>query len=92
MRACFGGDEFICICNGLTAQEIENYILDIREDLHQRNIEHKASLCSDRITLSIGYAEDDKGTDALTLLQLADDALYKSKLSGRNTFKKKSVI
>lgn len=90
--ACrFGGDEFISICKSKTDEEIEAYIEAVREDLDHRCIVHKESKCSDRITLSIGYANrlNTPRNEIHLLFWLADKALYDSKLSGRNTYRKK---
>lgn len=90
----YGGDEFVCICDGVTEEEIEKYIRDVRVNLAQKALHHDKSLCSDYVTLSIGYALGDGETppEGYLLLQLADQALYESKRSGRNTYTKKELI
>ncbi|MEG0469095.1 MAG: diguanylate cyclase [Longicatena sp.] len=88
----YGGDEFICFFDHTSQSEIEDYICKIRTALHQKNVQHESSPCSDRLTLSIGYAFETLGTVSVyDLLIMADEALYESKLSGRNMFKKKGV-
>lgn len=94
IKACrFGGDEFTCICTGLTEERIERYIQAVYKDLEDNNIRHEKSLCSERVTMSVGYAVKilKESGDMQSLLQMADEALYDSKLSGRNIYKKKSV-
>ncbi len=89
----FGGDEFACVCIGLTAQEVETYICSVRQHLYEAAIEHKKSPCSSELTLSIGYvvAEPETQVEGHFLFQLADKALYQSKRSGRNTYTRSRV-
>lgn len=89
----YGGDEFVCVCIGLTEKEIRTYIEGVRARLHARAIPHEKSLCSGEVTLSAGYAAGIVKTqiEVRQLLQLADHELYKSKNSGRNTFTGKRV-
>ena len=87
----FGGDEFTCLCEGMNTQEIEGYIKKVQDTLFQRNLKHEKSPCSDRITISIGCStkEEHREMGIYFLLQMADKALYESKLSGRNTYKRR---
>lgn len=89
----YGGDEFVCVCIGLTEKEIRTYIEEVRKRLHARAIPHEKSLCSGEVTLSTGYAIGIVKTqiEVRQLLQLADHELYQSKNSGRNTFTGKRV-
>lgn len=89
----YGGDEFVCVCEGLLVEEIEILINCIIDSLHFKALPHEKSLCSREVTLSIGYAagEDNAQVDMHLLFQLADQALYESKRSGRNTYSRKRV-
>lgn len=89
----YGGDEFVCVCEGLAVEEIEEYIQRIRGSLHLKALPHEKSHCSNEVTLSIGYAagEDKEQVEMHLLFQLADQALYQSKRSGRNTYSRKRV-
>ncbi len=80
----FGGDEFTCICEDVGESQIREYIALVRADLERRNIEHKKSLCADRVTLSVGAAIGSGSTDTTVVMELADRALYRSKKEGRN--------
>lgn len=89
----YGGDEFVCVCEGLEVEEIEVFIKHIRERLHAKALPHEKSHCSEEVTLSIGYAagEEKAQVEMHLLFQLADQALYQSKRSGRNTYSRKRV-
>ncbi|MHA9738566.1 tetratricopeptide repeat-containing diguanylate cyclase [Robinsoniella peoriensis] len=89
----YGGDEFVCVCEGLGVEAVELFIKSIRESLHLKALPHEKSHCSDEVTLSIGYAADEEKAqvEMHLLFQLADQALYQSKRSGRNTYSRKRV-
>ena len=84
----FGGDEFLILTECMMKSELEKKARDFMSDLHQHNIEHISSPCSDRITVSIGGAIFDHSTKSLLLdselIQKADEALYTIKDKGRN--------
>lgn len=84
----YGGDEFVCLCQDMSAHEIEAYVQTFRASLVQEAVEHKSSRCSDYVTASIGLStnEDAPEKDNATLLDEADQALYTSKTSGRNAY------
>ncbi len=79
----FGGDEFTCVCHGITKGQIEEYVANVCADMEKRKIVHEKSLCSDHVTLSIGIAMSLE-KDPHIALELADQALYESKQMGRN--------
>lgn len=80
----FGGDEFTCVCSGVSDEQIDKYVASVRAALYDKNIPHEKSLCSDRVTLSIGIAAETGEADPYYVLELADRALYESKQKGRN--------
>lgn len=88
----FGGDEFVCLCMDCTNEEITTYIESIREDLYTKHIPHETSRCADEITLSIGYCNETKEINLHQVFELADQALYHSKIQGRNTYSKRIVM
>ncbi len=84
--ARYGGEEFVILlsdtaCQGafVVAERIRNTVRDLR-------IEHKSSLISDYVTLSLGVSSTiPKAEAAFTnLLELADRALYQAKNQGRD--------
>jgi diguanylate cyclase (GGDEF)-like protein len=79
----YGGDEFIALLYEIDAKKA----LEAAERLRSE-IEHKSFFIQSKeykITLSIGVARfPDHGQDKRAVLQMADDAMYNSKKSGRN--------
>lgn len=86
----YGGDEFVSMCKNMTTKEVERYIKAFSETLQSRQIPHKSSLCSDQVTLSIGFSfhtkPDLEDFDLAKILAEADTALYHSKEKGRNCY------
>jgi diguanylate cyclase (GGDEF)-like protein len=82
----FGGDEFVCLCINCTDDQIENYVKEIRKDLHDRHLPHLTSSCAKEVTLSIGYCNTQNNKNMNKIFELADQALYQAKQKGRNTY------
>lgn len=80
--ARYGGEEFVaCLpaCNARTAQDIAERL---RERIQAENLQHHDGR---RLTVSIGLATLENGPwDIATLMQVADEALYRAKASGRD--------
>lgn len=89
----FGGDEFVCLCADLSDEAILYYVEAVRNDLNNRNIPHHTSTCAQQVTLSIGFSNEQQssGISPHALLELADKALYRSKINGRNTYRKQAL-
>lgn len=84
----YGGEEFVILINNIDLEHTITKIKLLQKNIFKLNIEHKKSLVSDRITLSFGVVNTpyNKNINFLTLVNMADTALYKSKKSGRNKF------
>lgn len=84
VAARYGGEEFAV----LLASVDEETARDIAERIRHRTESTLISLApgvTDRISVSIGLAiAPDHGTGRLSLLRVADDALYRAKEAGRN--------
>lgn len=90
LTARYGGDEFVCLCLDRQEQDIEAYIHAVRGALADLAIEHVKSHCSKCITLSIGYYNEPTENNSKPdfLIERADQALYRAKIAGRNTWSK----
>lgn len=84
----FGGDEFICIFTNMEDAEIKVYIQNVMNQLKELAIPHNSSKCKVIVTLSIGYGSQriNHQFHQKKLLESIDQALYASKLKGRDTF------
>lgn len=84
--ARYGGEEFAVILPDTQLENAKNIAEDIRNEVANLLLPHKASTTASFITISVGLAsgllKDKEGI--LNLLAAADDALYNSKLQGRN--------
>ena len=84
--ARYGGEEFAVILPGAgeqVAARIANTILDA---IHQLSIPHPDSPVSDFVTLSIGAFTTivDDQTQAVKLVEMADEQLYLAKNNGKD--------
>ena len=84
IAARYGGEEFAVVLPGID----ENTALAVAERIRTRTDTTLISLApgiTDRITVSIGVAcAPEQALDRITLLRLADEALYRAKQGGRN--------
>jgi diguanylate cyclase (GGDEF)-like protein len=84
IAARYGGEEFAVVLPGID----ESTALAVAERIRTRTDTTLISLApgiTDRITVSIGVAcAPEQAMDRITLLRLADEALYRAKQGGRN--------
>ncbi len=84
----YGGDEFVSITENLDDNEVNELLNNLKNTLKNMGVEHSASLCSDIVTLSIGYSVHQQRADENIflpdLINEADKALYRAKKEGRN--------
>ena len=86
LAARYGGEEFVVILPDTDSDKAVHIAGQIRTAVEDLRILHKSSQTSDHLTISLGVAtiiplRDQKPG---TLINLADEALYKAKKSGRN--------
>jgi diguanylate cyclase (GGDEF)-like protein len=81
--ARFGGEEFVIIMPGSTAESAMRIAERIRERIELYRPADRL-LGSLRITVSIGLAVSEPGTTVGQLLARADSALYAAKHAGKN--------
>lgn len=83
-----GGEEFAILLPDTKQQDGYHIAQKIRQKIEALKIEHKASQNASHLTISIGLAFREAGSDTAideaTLYKIADDALYQAKNAGRN--------
>jgi diguanylate cyclase (GGDEF)-like protein len=83
--ARYGGEEFSVILPGLNKKDSIFIANKLHEIIESYNFPKQKQQPSGNLTISIGVANlPEDTTDGKILLQLADQALYKAKESGRN--------
>jgi two-component system cell cycle response regulator len=83
IAARIGGEEFLIICPGIGAVEAIQVAERVRLEVEKNRIR----FCGfdDSVTVSMGVAERGEGVEDVDhLMRLADEAVYRSKQSGRN--------
>ncbi len=81
----YGGEEFIIVLPYTTKQAAKNLAEDIRVSIASYPFVHGDQQPGGGLTISFGISESpEDGMDAETILQRADDALYRAKENGRN--------
>ena len=84
--ARFGGEEFVIIMPGSTADSAMRIAERIRERIEAYRPSDRL-LSNMRITVSVGLAVSDLGSTVGQLLTRADGALYAAKRAGKNRVK-----
>ncbi|MEG3757782.1 diguanylate cyclase [Pseudoalteromonas carrageenovora] len=84
--ARYGGEEFAAVLPGVGKADAIEFANKIRSAVNALDIEHKASLNADHITISIGIATTESGQiyAGQALLEEADLGLYAAKDEGRD--------
>ncbi|MDD5329423.1 MAG: diguanylate cyclase [Sulfuricella sp.] len=81
----YGGEEFVVILPETPASGASLLAEEIRRNVEALNIPHQGSDIASCVTISIGLASAvPTGDSPLSLVNLADAALYQAKESGRN--------
>ena len=84
--ARYGGEEFACILPNTTLDNAVKTAEKFRESILALQVPHAHSPTANCVSISIGVASviPSKDKSPSVLLQAADEALYKSKVNGRN--------
>lgn len=82
--ARYGGEEFAAILPGTDMDGALVVAENMRRNIEALALPHAHSGTAAHVTLSIGIATDSMDGPPLDLVKLADEALYRSKESGRN--------
>lgn len=83
--ARYGGEEFVIIVQETELAKVVDFANEIRNSVQELEIEHTTSPFK-KVTLSIGVANmiPTKDTSPTKLIEMADQALYEAKNTGRN--------
>lgn len=82
----YGGEEFAIVLSGTDAGSAVQIAGELRREVESLAISHGGESAGPWLTISIGVASmvPSTGADAITLVELADKALYRAKREGRN--------
>lgn len=82
----YGGEEFAIVLSGTEMASAVAIASELRGEVESLGIPHGGESASPLLTISIGVAAmvPSTGADAITLVELADKALYRAKREGRN--------
>ncbi|MBF0266354.1 MAG: diguanylate cyclase [Gammaproteobacteria bacterium] len=86
--ARYGGEEFAVIINHTDVDGVQKVAKKILKEIENLNIEHKTSLTSDYLTVSLGAAITipKQGVEETEFISRADHLLYGAKRNGRNRY------
>ena len=86
LAARYGGEEFALILYGQPSENVLTLPEKLRAAVEELNIEHKSGADKGRLTVSIGAAvvSPESHRSLAGAIQMADEALYQAKESGRN--------
>lgn len=84
--ARYGGEEFICLLPATDSAQGREIAEDMRRSIAELDILHQGSLCSGRVTVSVGVVSciPQRGETLEPLVNCADKALYRAKQAGRD--------
>ncbi len=86
--ARYGGDEFIMIFEGMTKEQVQASMQEMKLRIHAAHVMHAHSPIADRVTVSQGGCWSIPGNlqQLQDYLHVADENLYKVKRAGKNDF------
>jgi diguanylate cyclase (GGDEF)-like protein len=92
--ARYGGEEFAAVIYDVDEQRAMQVAERMRCAVEELNISHQGSRTFGRVTISVGVAavKPTRDRNVQGVLQLADQALYEAKASGRNRIKTMSEV
>ena len=92
--ARYGGEEFVIVLSDTEPEKALLVAEKIRQAIADLRIEHLYSTAAPHITVSLGVASTVpiRNMDYNILLEIADNALYEAKQSGRNTVKQRLYV
>ncbi len=88
VAARYGGEEFVIVLPDTDPQGAAMIAEKLRSAVEALQVEHTHSQTADHVTISLGVASTmpREGGIPAALIEMADEALYKAKETGRNRF------
>lgn len=86
LAARYGGEEFAVVLPKTNTEGAENVAQRLLDAVADLKIPHEKSSTTSLVSVSMGIATNQGARDITTLINNADEALYKSKQNGRNQF------
>lgn len=86
LAARYGGEEFAVVLPKTNTEGAENVAQRLLDAVADLKIPHEKSSTTSLVSVSMGIATTQGARDITTLINNADEALYKSKQNGRNQF------
>lgn len=85
----YGGDEFVIIYDGYTKEEVEGFLIDLKEMIMDQSIKHEYSKASDIVTITQGvcFQEFQEKFTINDYFNKADETLYEVKKITRNDYR-----
>lgn len=80
----YGGDEFLAVVPGCGREAAGRFAESFRARLDHHAIETTDGLIPVTLSLGVAALEDVRGVNSATLVRIADAALYRAKVAGRN--------
>lgn len=86
LHARFGGEEFVLLFGNMTLEQAEQRVEMFREEVQNLNIPHDKSPTAAVVTVSAGVSScvPSRELPQWSLIQFADQLLYRAKSDGRN--------
>ena len=91
--ARWGGEEFTVLIDEQSERNVQQICEEIVHEVHSLQLEHRASLVDQVVTVSVGAHTQIANTpgDILACIEQADAALYSVKENGRNHYKHRII-
>ena len=80
----YGGDEFLAVVPGCDLTDAARFAESFRARIDRKAVETPEGLITVNLSLGVAALENLQGLSSETLIRIADAALYRAKIAGRN--------
>jgi diguanylate cyclase (GGDEF)-like protein len=88
----YGGEEFLVVCPGCESSAGVNQAERLRQVFSATPVRVQETAISTTVSLGVATLDKEIKSGVDQLLKVADEALYRAKLGGRNQFEAASVL